>query len=492
MESMDQSAAPLVEALRHCAIRPNAAFYTPGHKRGRGVSQRHRDLFGASVFTADLPELPELDNLFAPEGVILAAQELAAEAFGAEQTWFLANGSTSGVEAAILATCGPGEKLILPRNAHRSAIAGLILSGAQPVYVTPDYDPDWGLAHSITADAIAQALAQHPDARAVLITSPTYQGICADVEEIAELAHRHALPLIVDEAHGAHFAFHPELPTPALRAGADIVIQSAHKVLSAFTQAALLHAQGSRIDRHRLSQALALTQSSSPSYLLLGSLDAARQQMATEGLDLIAQALTRADRARQRIAQLPGLRVIGPQIMGRTPGCADWDRTRLTVDVSGLGMTGYEADRMLHKDWGVTAELPTLQQLTFIVGWGNDLADMEQLVEALAGLRDRGSGPLNLPKTDFTELERSIETGCSPRQAFFAPTQILPVADAVGRISAETVCPYPPGIPTLLPGERISAAAIRALQQVLAVGGVLTGCRDATLQTLAVVQSKDV
>ncbi|MGB3293852.1 MAG: aminotransferase class I/II-fold pyridoxal phosphate-dependent enzyme, partial [Phormidesmis sp.] len=356
--------------MQRCADRQNAPFHTPGHKQGHGISDLHRQLFGATVFRADLPELPDLDNLFAPEGVILQAQSLAAAAFGAEQTWFLANGSTCGLEAAILATCGPGDKLILPRDVHTSAISGLILSGAVPVYVAPTYGSDWDISLGVSPDTVAQALTAHPDAKAVLLVSPTYYGVCSDLAAIAPLVHSYNIPLIIDEAHAPHFAFHPDLPISALAAGADITVQSAHKVLSAFTQAALLHMQGDRLDRHRLSQALQLTQSTSPSYLLLGSLDAARQQMATAGQALMARTLTLADQAAQALSQLPGLRILQPQWEKNHTGISG-DRTRLTVDVSALGITGFEADNLLHNRFDVTAELPTLRHLMFIVSLGN-------------------------------------------------------------------------------------------------------------------------
>ena len=320
---LDQRSTPLVDALIHCATRQNAAFYTPGHKRGQGITDRHRQLFGDAAFRTDLPELPELDNLFAPEGVILQAQQLAAAAFGAEQTWFLANGSTCGIEAAILATCGPGDKLILPRNVHSSAISGLILSGAIPVYVQPSYSGQWGISLGVSPSTIEAALVAHPDVKAVLIVSPTYQGVCSDLRAIAHLTHTYDIPLIVDEAHGPHFAFHPDLPDSALSTGADIAVQSTHKVLSAFTQAAMLQVQGDRIDRIRLSQSLQLTQSTSPSYLLLGSLDAARYQMATAGKELMSKTLAIAERARREVKQLSGLNVLHSD-----------DRTRLSVDVS--------------------------------------------------------------------------------------------------------------------------------------------------------------
>lgn len=495
MNKLDQSQTPLVSALQACANRANAAFHTPGHKRGQGISEKQRSLFGAKVFRADLPELPELDNLFAPEGVILAAQKLAAEAFGAEQTWFLANGSTCGIEAAILATCGPGDKLILPRNVHVSAISGLILSGATPVYVPARYSEEWDISLDVASADIEAALRAHPDAKAVLIVSPTYHGICSDLSAIAHLTHARNIPLIVDEAHAPHFAFHPDFPASALKAGADIAIQSAHKVLSAFTQSALLHGQGNRIDRNRITQALQLTQSTSPSYLLLGSLDSARCQMATAGFSLMAQALSLADRAWQQLSELPGLRVLQPD-----------DRTRITVDVSGLGITGFQADELLSDRFGVTAELPALRHLMFLITLGNTQADIDQLVEGFRRL-----GELHPPIGDVNSTEcsalgrargRSLRVGISPfahfpispsvqtpRQTFFAPKQSLPFFQACGHICAETICPYPPGIPALLPGEPITAAALTYLKNIKDAGGIITGCSDPDLKTILVIQA---
>ena len=405
--------------MQQCAARGNAPFHTPGHKRGQGISDLHQQLFGTTVFRADLPELPELDNLFAPEGVILQAQALAAEAFEAEHTWFLANGSTSGIEAAILATCGPGDKLILPRNAHISAISGLILSGAIPIYVQPTYSSDWDISLGISPETVAHTLAAHPEAKAVLLVSPTYHGVCSDLAAIAPLVHAYNIPLIVDEAHAPHFAFHPELPTSALAAGADIAVQSAHKVLSAFTQAALLHTQGNRIDPTCLTQSLQLTQSTSPSYLLLGSLDAARQQMATAGQALMTRTLLLADQAAYALSQLSGLRVLQPQwqenhieVLGGVLG----DRTRLTIDVSALGLTGFEADHLLHAHFGVTAELPALRHLMFIVSLGNTQSDIAQLITGFKQLCQRPSPTLPLPHspTPLAKPSSPVIAACSP------------------------------------------------------------------------------
>lgn len=487
---LDQDQTPLLAMLEVCRDRSYAAFHTPGHRRGRGISTRLAALGGDRVFRADLPELPDLDNLFAPEGVIRQAQELAAATFGAEQTWFLVNGSTAGVEAALLATCKPGEKLILPRNVHRSAISGLTLSGAIPIFVYPDYDPVLDLAHSITPEAIATALDQHPDARAVLMVSPTYYGTCGNVAAIAHLTHQHGIPLIVDEAHGAHFAFHPDLPTPALASGADLVVQSTHKTLTALTQAAMLHVQGDRLDRDRLSQALALVQSTSPNYLLLASLDAARHQMATEGQARWSETLQLADEARSRLSQIPGLSLLHLE-QAITPGFVDLDLTRLTITVTDLGIDGFTADILLHTQLGVTAELPTLQHLTFITGLGNTQADIDRLVTAFEQMAQgarhkvRDKSKLKIQNPKFKPQPSAL----SPREAFFAVAETLPIHDCVHHISAELVCPYPPGIPVLIPGEVVTQEAIAHLQEILALGGVISGCADPSLQTLKIVKT---
>ncbi|MBE9129207.1 MULTISPECIES: aminotransferase class I/II-fold pyridoxal phosphate-dependent enzyme [unclassified Coleofasciculus] len=490
---LDQTITPLLAALQACAQLPHAPFYAPGHKQGRGISQRLVDLVGVSVFQADLPELPELDNLFAPAGVITEAQQLAAAAFGAEQTRFLINGSTCGVMAAILATCGTGDKIILPRNSHQSAIAGLVLSGAVPIFINPECDSSGDLAHTITPAAVAVALQQHPETKAVMLLYPTYHGVCNDIRAIAQQVHQHSIPLLVDEAHGAHFAFHPDLPPSALSAGADLTIQSTHKVLGAMTQASMLHVQGNRIDTQRLSKALQLVQSTSPNYLLLASLDAARQQMALYGEQLLTRTLQLADKARTQISQIPGLSVLEP---ANTPSFFTLDRTRLTVRVSQVGLSGFEADEIFHQQLGVTAELPTLQHLTFIISLGNTAADIQQLVQAFDVIAQKDNRPNSLDHNRKTQLPTihpssfTVHPSLSPREAFFAPTETLPINHSVGQVSAELICPYPPGIPALMPGERIDSATLDYLQQVLSLGGNITGCSDPSLETLKVVKQQ--
>jgi arginine decarboxylase len=481
------SPTPLFSALQATQQKNAAFFCTPGHKLGRNIPQPMNELVGPKSFQADFPDLPGF-NLYEPNGILATAQSLAAQSFGAEQTWFLINGSTVGIIAAILTTCGPGDKIILPRNIHTSAIAGLILSGAHPIFIPPEYDSDWDLAHCITPQAVATALEQYPETKAILMVSPTYHGACGDIAAIATLTHHHGIPLLVDEAHGAHFGFHPDLPKPALEGGADLVVQSTHKLLSALTQASMLHLQGSRIEPTRISKALQMLQSSSPSNLLLASLDAARQQMVVEGSYLLSQTLKLAHRARVQIQQLPGLSVLQPA-QAISAGFCTLDPTRVTVDVSALGLDGYTADDILTQRFGVIAELPTLRHLTFIVSIGNTQEDISQLIDAFEQLARMKTVPGSVqPLINQIDLPCLEVPERSPREAFFAPQDSVPIHESVGRISAETICPYPPGIPIILPGEKITEAAIAQLKQIQSAGGLITGCDDVSLKQLKVMR----
>jgi arginine decarboxylase len=484
--TLNQSQTPIVAALEEWVSTTHAPFYTPGHKRGSGMNSLLSNHWGADVFGWDLPELPGLDNLHAPSGVIAAAQTLAAEVFGAQQTWFLVNGSTAGVIAAILATCGEGEKIILPRNIHSSAIAGLIHAGAVPIFIDPEYDRELDIAHSITPESVKFALEQHPDTKAVMVVYPTYYGACGDLAAIAEIVHSYDLPLLVDEAHGAHFGFHADLPPGALSIGADLTVQSTHKLLGALTQSSMLHLNSSRIDRDRISRALRLLQSTSPSYLLLAALDAARQQMALFGEELMSRTIELATLAREKIAQIERLSVV--ELAPLTPGCKYLDPTRLTVTVTGLNLTGFAADEILTEQFGVVAELPSLRHLTFIISIGNTATDIDRLVAAFTQLAANYAQPEQLELPSIAPPSNLLtKMAITPRQADRAPHLSVSAAAAIGKIGAESICPYPPGIPVLIPGEVITLEALDYLRQVLDCGGEVVGCSDPNLATILIV-----
>jgi arginine decarboxylase len=363
----------------------------------------------------------------------------------------------------------------------------LILSGANPVFMMLEYDERLGIAHGVTVETIANHLVSNPKIKAVLIVNPTYYGVCSDVVKIANLIHQYNLPLIVDEAHGAHFQFHPALPTAALTADADIVIQSTHKTLSALTQASMLQIKGDRVSADRLAKSLQLVQSTSPSYLLLASLDIARMQMATQGELLLGEAIDRMKRVRSEINKIPNIRTLE---FTNSPGFHELDPLRLTVLID--GMNGFTADEILHEELGITCELPGLQSLTFIATHGTTDEDCDRLLTGLQQLSDRILEPCNNSINDESNYEIFTEIPIivlSPRDAFFAKSKLVTVNDAIGQISADLICPYPPGIPIIMPGEQITETTIAYLQQILAAGGMLTGCADSDLQIMRVIDN---
>lgn len=510
--------APLVSALRECAEMEVAAFHFPGHRRGAGAPPIMAALIGAGAFAADLPELPELDNLHAAEGVIAEAQDRAALLFGAQRTWFLINGSTCGIQAAVMATCAPGDYLVLPRNAHMSAVSAMILSGAQPKYVTPTLDAVWGLAHGVAVAEVKAAIVEVENrggrVGAVLVVSPTYFGVCSQLGAISGICHTHGVPLVVDEAHGAHFRFHPKLPPTALEQGADVAVQSTHKVLGSLTQSAMLHTQGTLVDYDRIAQCLQMLQSSSPSYLLLSSLDAARAQMSgrkqfvdTEvpqpDTTIMDGALSLAFRARKALQQVPGIFVLDMQTLDKNAlaecSIAGVDPLRITVGLWDLGVNGFEADDILRLEHGVVAELPSLFTLTFVVSLGTSQQDVMRFVDAFATLSAQffnrnetaryasqlSSAPLSGNR--FSGVWDDQVAPLSPREAFYAKWERVELADVVGRVSVELLCPYPPGIPIIAPGEVFTQAAVDYIASVLGGGGIVTGASDSSFTSARVV-----
>jgi arginine decarboxylase len=476
---------PLIAALRRWADRDCAPFYTPGHKQGQGMGEAFLDLWQQAGLRSDLPELPGLDNLANPQGVIREAQELAAGVFGATHSRFLVNGSTTGIIAAMMATCQPGDRILMPRNVHRSAIAGAIHSGAIPIFVDPEYVPALDIAHSLSPELIAQALAQYPDIKAILVVAPTYYGVSGDLRAMAAIAHHHHIPLIVDGAHGAHLGFHPGLPSSPLSLGADLVVQSTHKLLGALTQASMLHVQGNLVDLERLDRCLQILQTSSPSYLLLASLDSARAQMATYGFELLDRTLELTAKARSALLEIPGILTLDLSNC-QSPGCHSFDPTRLTVTVNEVGWTGYEADEIMVEKFRVVAEMPSVRHLTFIVSIGNREWDIEMLVAGMRGLAQANRPPLHLPLEE-ERATKITELVMSPREAFWAKQMTVPITKSINRIAAELICPYPPGIPALVPGEAITGEAIAYLQKILAAGGEVVGASDPQLHQLRVL-----
>ncbi len=487
--SAAQSRAPLFEALRDYLGKDMAPFHTPGHKQGVGIDPEFLELLGRNVFAIDLTELPEVDNLHDPDGVIREAQELAAEAYGADHTFFLCNGSTSGNDTMILSVCDPGDKVIIPRNAHKSILGGIILSGAVPVYVQPSWDVDYGIAHGISPESVEAALIANPDAKAVVLVNPNYYGGVVDIQTIARITHAHGKPLLVDEAHGPHFNFHPDLPISALAAGADLVVQSTHKIISGMTQASMLHVREGHVDVRRVRNVLQLLQSTSPSYVLLASLDVARRQMALHGEEMLGRTLAMAQAARTALNAIPGIACFGREICG-LPGLFDMDATKLTIRFSGIGMAGFDAIDALNERFGIQSEMATLYNVLEIVTIGNTQRDLDRLVEAVGILAAEANAKGIQASDAFSNppLPWLPEAALSPRDAFFAPVKRIPFSESVGEICAEIISPYPPGIPILAPGELITQDHVDYLRLIHQYGAFINGPEDTKLATIKVVE----
>ncbi|MDQ4098598.1 MAG: aminotransferase class I/II-fold pyridoxal phosphate-dependent enzyme [Actinomycetota bacterium] len=484
---MDQSRAPYFEALCRYAAADRVPFHTPGHIQGRGAHRWLLEAMGADVFALDLcPGLGDLDG-----GVTSAqvdAQALAADAYGADHSYFLVNGSTAGNQIMLMAACHPGDVVLTSRNTHKSIVGGLVVSGARPVYLAPQLDPDSHIAHGVTPEQVADALEAHPEARAVLIVSPTYYGACSDVAGIADAAHRHGIPLLVDEAWGAHFPFHPGLPPHALSQGADLVVTGIHKLIGGFTQASMVHVKGPLVDPRRVEVVAGMVQSTSASTLLRATLDVARMQMATEGEELLTEVIALAEEARDVISSHPRLVCLGKDLVG-SHGVTAFDPTRLVVNVMGTGRKGYEVDHVLFGQHGVVVELSDFANVLANITIGHRREDVVRLCEALLAVADDPHSDEFKPIGFVEEALRALpEQVMSPRDAFHAPQERVALAQSVGRVSAEMAATYPPGIPVLVPGERLNSALVAHLTAQLAAGGRIVGPADQRLATIQVVR----
>jgi len=481
----NQRRTPLFSALlEHCRLRP-ARLHVPAHRQGRALPPEWLEL-EENIFSFDLTELPGLDDLHRPRGAIARAQQLAAELYGADETFFLVNGTTGGVHALLLALCRPGEEVLLPRNVHRSVLGGLILSGAVPVYLPPVMVAE-GIAAGVPLPVLAGALERHPRARGFLAVYPNYYGVAPDLAGAAALLHRLDRVLLVDEAHGAHLPFHPQLPPPALAAGADASVQSTHKLGGSLTQTSMLHLKGGRLDRRRVAGALRLLQTSSPSYVLMASLDTARRQLAGEGRRLLERALALAFDLRRELAGIPGLAVLnGEHLAAAGDAAAHLDPTRVVISVRGLGLTGYQAAGLLAEEYRVMVEMADYYHLVAVIGIGTTAEDCRALAAALREISAREAGRgRGLPACPgLPPIPRPL---LSPRRAWQAPARPLPLAETAGRVCAEMVAVSPPGIPVLCPGEEISPEIIDYLTAARRGGLVVHGPADETLNTLQVV-----
>ncbi|MCQ2560119.1 MAG: aminotransferase class I/II-fold pyridoxal phosphate-dependent enzyme, partial [Clostridia bacterium] len=417
-----------------------------------------------------------------PEGVIKESQEMAAEVFGAKKSYFLINGSSCGLEALLLSVCNPGQKIIVPRNIHRSILSGIILSGAVPVFFMPEYDEGYGVFVHTLPQTIAQALEENPDARAVLLVSPTYNGVVSEVQKIADLVHQKGIPLLVDEAHGAHFGFHPDFPQSALKCGADAAVHGSHKMLSSFTQASMVHLQGDLIDQNRLESALRILQSTSTSYLLLASLEASLFQMHLQGKKLLEHTLQLSRFLKQSLNEM------GYPIMNEKK--YHLDPCKITVALESLPPTGPWAETWLRKNYQIQVELSAPNNLLLLLSPGNTWEDVKQLAAALSAMRtlEDSAWPEEALHHKKCALPSCLpEIVLPPRTVFFSAARIVKLEQAAGLICAETISCYPPGVPIICPGERFTAEVVEYLQSVKYMGVHFQGCQDPNLASVRVM-----
>jgi arginine/lysine/ornithine decarboxylase len=484
----EPDAVPIGEAIEAFHARGDLVFGIPAHRAGRGdVVPDAVRWAGIEAFRADVGMDKGIDTRHQSWQVEPTAMQLFAQAVGADLTMFSTNGSSENVHVAMLATVRPGETIVMARNGHKSAFAALVLSGARPVYVDPVYDPRWQVAHGVDPAELQRVLDAHPETRAVMVFTPTYYGVSADVASLAAVAHAHGVPLLTDDAWGLDYSFCSRLPPSAMESGADLAIGSVHKTLTGLGQTSVLSVQGDRIDTARLQLVFELEQSTSASALLLSSIDAARRQFQRDGERLLGRAIDHAHRLRAAVDKLPGLDLMDDSVVGR-PGAAAMDPTHVSFDVVGLGLTGFAAADWLRRHHRIRLELADHRRLMALVGFAHTDADLDRLIEALTALvnthADADHG--NIPDVPHT-ADLRMETVMLPRDAFLGETEMVPWRQAAGRISAEMTCPYPPGIPITAPGERLTTEVVDYLQQLAAAGVMVEGAADESLAEFRVV-----
>src|SRR5215217_3127734 len=462
----DQPTAPYLDAVVAYAFRGPARYHVPGHKGGPGADPGLRKAIGVDGLAADIPQDIHGIDLGPSPTSYERAERLAADAFGAARTFFLTNGATQGNHTLCLALAPLGTRIVAQRNSHASIVDGLVLSGGLPTFVAPEYDGELGITHCVTPAALEAALADAPDAAAAFIVSPTYYGMAADVAGCAEVAHRAGVPLVVDQAWGPHFGFTELLPPTALSQGADAMLTSTHKIAGSLTQSAMLHVGDSgRVDAGAVARALRLLRSTSPSSLLIASLDGARRQLALHGEQLLHETLEAIAIARAKLDTIPGIALVDASVVGQM-GVAHYDPLRIVLDVRGTGRTGYEIADALRRSYDVHVELPMQATIVFIVGLGESPATLRRLAgdidEVVKRLAEPGAtAPIVPPQTSLRN-----EVALPPREAFLGTAEQVAVDAAIGRISCESIASYPPGVPALLPGERISSETIAYLRQL--------------------------
>lgn len=482
MHSLEQSKAPIYEALQRYKSMRVVPFDVPGHKQGRGNPEL-TEFLGTKCLSVDVNSMKPLDNLVHPVSVIKEAEELAADAFGAKHAFFMVNGTTSAVQAMVMSVCKQGDKIIMPRNVHRSAINALIISGAIPVYVNPGVDKKLGISLGMPIDEVQKAIDENPDAKAILVNNPTYYGICSDLRTITELAHRYKMLVLVDEAHGTHFYFGENMPVNAMAAGADMAAVSMHKTGGSLTQSSFLIINN-RLSVGHVRQTINLTQTTSGSYLLLSSLDISRRNLALNGKRIFEKVSSLANYAREEVNKIGGYYAFAKELINGD-SVFDFDPTKLSIYTREIGLAGIEVYDILRDDYGIQIEFGDIGNILAIISVGDRALALERLVSSLSEIKRR----YTKDKTGMLDHEYiNPEVVLAPQQAFYSEQRSIAIKDSKGYISGEFVMAYPPGIPILAPGERITEEIIDYITYAKAKGSSLTGTEDMAIENIRVVE----
>jgi arginine decarboxylase len=485
---LNHEETPLFTGVKEHAKKNPIQFHIPGHKKGVGMDPEFRAFVGQNALSIDLINIGPLDDLHHPKGMIKKAQELAADAFGADHTFFSVQGTSGAIMTMIMAVCNPGDKIIVPRNVHKSILSAIIFSGAIPVFIHPVMDPRLGISHGITTTSVQSALEQHSDSKAVLVINPTYFGVAANLKDIVDVAHSYNVPVLVDEAHGVHIHFHEDLPMSAMAAGADMAATSVHKLGGSMTQSSVLNIKGNLVSPKRVQSVISMLTTTSTSYLLLSSLDTARKQLVLHGHELVSKAIQLANKARKEINDIPSLYCMGEEIIGKDESKFDLDPTKLLIHVKGLGMTGSDVETWLREKANIEVEMSDLYNILCIVTPGDTEQDIEALIQALQALATSSNQSKEDREAFEIELPNIPRLAMTPRDAFYSETELVPFQESAGRIIAEFIMVYPPGIPILLPGEIINEENLSYIKQNLEAGLPVQGPEDYDFRFIRVIK----
>ncbi|HJV45681.1 MAG TPA: aminotransferase class I/II-fold pyridoxal phosphate-dependent enzyme [Bacillota bacterium] len=482
---MDQTQTPLFSGLLSHIKRDPIQFHIPGHKKGQGMNQEFRDFIGKNALSIDLINIAPLDDLHHPKGMILEAEKLAAEAFGADFTYFSVQGTSGAIMAMVMAVCSPGDKIIVPRNIHKSVMSAIIFAGATPIFVHPVMDQKLGISHGITTESVRKALERHPDAKGVLVINPTYFGVSADLAAIVKVAHEFDIPVLVDEAHGVHIHFHEDLPISAMQAGADMAATSVHKLGGSLTQTSILNIREGLVSASHVKSIISMLTTTSTSYILLASLDTARKQLAIYGHEMMDETIQLAEIARRELNHIPGIYCVGKEILGE-PATYGIDPTKLIIHVKDLGITGYDVEKWLRAHYNIEVELSDMYNILCIVTPGDNDETIRILVQAMGDLSKECNTDKKINAVKVT-LPKIPALALTPRDAFYSETEIIPLTESQGRIIAEFIMIYPPGIPIFLPGEIITQENINYILENLKAGLPVQGPEDESIETIRVI-----